>query len=246
MAPDAHAPYNAADASRILTAWAVQQVAGAQPEPAMQLAAAVALRELASAGRGPIAEIATAGGIPALAALLSSDGAAAASKAAALVALRRLASQPALFGDVASAVSAPACLQLLRGGNTAAASAAAAALLTSLAAGSQQHRREAVMQGAAPLLLQHVMNGSMQDGVLQRTDPVPDSLEFAAARALHTLHPGAPDTGLWHAGLWQTVSLLDSSGRQRCGSGLCRQSSSWQTSASLTVWSVEHVRRERG
>lgn len=68
------------------------------------------------------------------------------------------------------------------------------------------------MQGAAPLLLQHVMNGSMQDGVWQPTDPAPDSLEFAAARALHTLHPGAPDTGLWHAGLWQTVSLLEDSG----------------------------------
>ncbi|KAI7836835.1 hypothetical protein COHA_009336 [Chlorella ohadii] len=211
MPPDAHAPYIAADASHILPAWAVQQVAGAQTEPAVQLGAAVALREVASAGREPIAGIATAGGIPALAALLSSDSAAAASKAAALVALRRMASQPALLSEVAGAISAPACLQLLQGDNAAACAAAAAALLTSLAASSKQHRREAVMQGA-PLLLQHVMNGSMQDGVWQPAVPTPDSLEFAAARALHTLHPGAPDTGLWHAGLWQTVSLLDSSG----------------------------------
>ena len=207
MPPDPFAAHDAAVAGRILTAWAVQQVTAAQPDPPTLLAAAAVLRELASAGRESITEVATAGGIPALAGLLSSDNASAASKAAALVALRRLASQTALFDEVAGAASIPACLQLLgvdNGGR--ALYAAAAALLTSLAAGSEQRRREAVAQGAAPLLLRHVMNG----GLWQPSDPPPHALEFAAARALHTLHPVAPDTGLRHAGIWQTVNALGS------------------------------------
>ena len=66
------------------------------------------------------------------------------------------------------------------------------------------------MLGAAPLLLRGMMHGSMEDGVWQPSDPAPDALEFAAARALRTLQPSAPEAGLWHAGVWQTVSQLDS------------------------------------
>ena len=245
MPPDPFAAHDAAVAGRILTAWAVQQVTAAQPDPPTLLAAAAVLRELASAGRESITEVATAGGIPALAGLLSSDNASDASKAAALVALRRLASQTALFDEVAGAASIPACLQLLGGEHGGPALyAAAAALLTSLAAGSEQCQQQAITHGAAALLLRHVMNGSMHGGVWQPRNPLPHALEFAAARALHTLHPGAPDTGLCHAGLWQTVSALDRDAgdvQQRAVEAICQLARQH-----LPTYhnSPEHVRRQ--
>lgn len=153
----------------ILTAWAVQQAVAAPTEPRLQVAAAGALRDLASAGRAAIADIASSGGVPALAGQLSSG--IAALQVPALVALRRLASQPHHFAAVAAAVGIPACLDLLRGGDNGAVHAATAALLTTLAAGNEAHKRAIIVLGGMPLLLGRLLGGTMKGRIWRFVDP---------------------------------------------------------------------------
>lgn len=137
----------------------------------------------------------------------------AALQAPALVALRRLGSQPQHFAAVVAAVGIPGCLNLLESGNSRAVHAAVAALLTTLAAGDEAQNQAIVALGGAPLLLSRLLGGTTEGQIWSPSHPNSEQydprLEFAAARALHALSSAAPDAGLWHAGLFRTVGCLD-------------------------------------